>query len=77
MIQIDSILDKLCDVQVAVRKRNGVRLRMAVCELSMRGLYDEQLDQLTSECSNRLLSDDEWLAVEARVGAVLVAYSAR
>ncbi len=71
---MNSLLNKLLDLQRDCARRDSVTLRMHLFELSRRGLDDQELHELTAGWDVGL-DEEEWRRIEARVQALSAAYA--
>jgi len=72
---MDSISNKLEDLEGDVARRDAVLFRMHFHELGRRGLYDAELDALTRESWSTGYDEDVWRRVAERLDAVTSAYN--
>ena len=71
---MNSLLNKLLDLQRDCARRDSVTLRMHLFELSRRGLDDQELHELTAGWDAGL-DEEAWRRIEARVQALYAAYA--
>jgi hypothetical protein len=64
---MDSIQNKLQDLLDDIVGRDSVLFRMHLSELSVRGLYDAELDELTVATWSTLFDEDVWCRISERL----------
>lgn len=71
---MDSIADKLRDLQHDIGRRDAVAFRMHLHELARRGLYNAELDAMTRDEWSTGFGDDMWNLVAAQLAAATQIY---
>lgn len=68
---MDSITNKLRDLEADLARRDAVGFRMHLHELGQRGLYDVELDELTASTRAGGFDTERWSRLAERLAAVV------